>query len=459
MYQRSFRRLFRLSAIAAVVLMLPLLACAQGEEAASPQDDFALVWEAWTQIEEHYASPSDLNSEAATAGAVERLMILGDIRPYPFLADVGRTRGQAPAGVPPDLRDLWRAIAMFRLERDEFDKDVLVEAVLDGVIDGMGDPSSVFLTAEQYPMAKERFDTRREGSYLGIGTSVIDDDGDLRLSPFGGSQAEKAGVEDGDVLLAVDGMSVAGQPIASVVDLVRGPSGTKITLQLRRQGEPEPVELDVFRESVELSTVSSRLTPGGIGHIWVSRFSDATGDQVYSALESLKQFDMLALILDLRSNPGGSASAAGEVAGQFLPPGSLFRYVEDRDGARTEDLIADDLTRLELDDLLIAVLVNGRTSGEAEAVAVALQDADRAFVVGTPTIGEGSSYDFVELSDGSALYIPISRWYPASGRWLGGSGIKPDMLVFFEEEEQGYGGESQFNRAYEYLDGQLPPFR
>jgi carboxyl-terminal processing protease len=112
-----------------------------------------------------------------------------------------------------------------------------------------------------------------------------------------------------------------------------------------------------------------------------------------------------------------------------------------------------------LDDLLIAVLVNDRTSGEAEAVAVALQDADRAFVVGTPTVGEGSSYDFVELSDGSALYIPISRWYPASGRWLGGSGIKPDMLVFFEEEEQGYGGESQFNRAYEYLDGQLPPFR
>ena len=459
MFHRSCRRLLRLSIIAVFLLTLSLLACTQVEETASPENELDLVWEAWTAIEENYASPSQLDAESATAGVLERLMRLGEISPYPFLTDVGRARGQTPPGVPPDLRDVWRGIAMFRLENPDFAQPVLVEAVLDGMVRGLGDPSAGFVTAEQYPMAQEQLESSQEGSYLGIGTGISNDNGELRLSPFRDSQAEKAGVEEGDVLLAVDGIPVAGQAMDSIAERVRGPAGTKVTLQLRRTGEPDPVELDVFRENVELNTINSRLVPGGIGHIWISRFSDATGDQVYSALEELDQYDMLALILDLRSNPGGSAAAASEVAGQFLPPGSLFRYVEDREDARTEDRIMEDVTRLDLEDISIAVLVNDRTSGEAEALAAALQEAERVFVVGTPTFGEGSSYDFVELSDGSALYIPTTRWYAPSGHWLGESGLTPDMLVPFEEEEEGYGGESQFNRAYEYLDDMLPPFR
>jgi carboxyl-terminal processing protease len=191
----------------------------------------------------------------------------------------------------------------------------------------------------------------------------------------------------------------------------------------------------------------------------ISRFRDNTGDQVLSALESLNQFQMLALILDLRTNPGGSAEAAGEVAGQFLPTGTLFRSVEGRDGIRTEELIVEDVNRLDLDNLLMAVLVNDQTIGEAEAVAGALQDAGRAFVVGIETFGEGSNYSFVELSNNSAMYLPTSRWFTPSGLWLGGKGITPDLVVDSEPEDQGFGGESQFNRAYEHLGAQLPPFR
>ena len=128
-------------------------------------------------------------------------------------------------------------------------------------------------------------------------------------------------------------------------------------------------------------------------------------------------------------------------------------------GKRTEETIDSNENRLDLDDLLIAVLVNGETVSEAETLAGALQDAGRATLFGMPTFGDASAYEFVELSNGSAMYLPVSRWYTPSGKLLGKSGLKPDFEVLSEPERDGYGGESQFNRAYEFLDGQLPPFR
>jgi C-terminal processing protease CtpA/Prc len=133
--------------------------------------------------------------------------------------------------------------------------------------------------------------------------------------------------------------------------------------------------------------------------------------------------------------------------------------VEDGAGGRTELTIDPDEGRLDLDDLLIAVLVNGQTAREAEAVAAALQDSGRATLFGTNTFGDASAYEFVELSDGSAMYLPVSRRYAPSGKLLEKAGLTPDVLVRSVPEAEGFGGESQFNRAYEFLDGQLPPFR
>ena len=168
---------------------------------------------------------------------------------------------------------------------------------------------------------------------------------------------------------------------------------------------------------------------------------------------------MLALIFDLRFNSGGSEEAAAEVAGLFLPPGDLFRLVEGKDGVRTEHRFPEDRNRLSLDDLLIATLVDEQTVGEAEAVAAALQESGRTTVVGVPTFGEGSGYDFVELSDGSALYMPVNRWYTPKGSWVGEDRVQPDVLVEYEEVPIGPAGEMQFNTAYEFLDSRLPLFR
>ena len=390
---------------------------------------------------------------------MSRIMGLIDVAPYPFLTDVGRMRGQPPVGVPGELVDLWRAVAKYQSTNPEFDPSSIAGAVVAGLVGGLGDSSAVFLDDVQYPLAKESLEGGIEGTYLGIGSRVVSQDGQIVLFPFAGSPAESAGVLPGDILFSVGGASVIGQGVEEVVDQVAGPKGTKVELEVIRIGEPAPVLLEVFRGDIELQSVASQLIPGGIAYLRISRFRENTGEQVFSALEALNRFDMLALVLDIRTNPGGSSEAAKITAGQFLPEGTVFGYEEGSDGERTELTIDPDENRLDLDDLLIAVLVNEQTAREAETVAAALQDAGRATLFGTNTFGDASAYEFVELSDGSAMYLPVYRRYTPSGKLLERTGLTPDVEVQSVTESEGFGGESQFNRAYEFLDGQLPLFR
>ena len=447
-------------AIIAVLAVIPaLLACSSSSDSEDPSDGLALVWEAWEQINQNYAGSGALDADPVVSGAMRMVLDQVDVAPYPFLTEIGRMRGQPPSHVPGELVDLWRAVAKHKAANPDFDPSSVAEVAVAGMLDGLGDPSAIFLTAREYPLAKENLENSVEGSYLGIGARVVSQDGQIVLFPFSNSPAVSAGIEPGDILVAVAGELVVGQGIQEIVGKVAGPEGTKVSLQVLRSGEPEPVDIGVFRGPIELPSVASQLIPGGIGYMRISRFRDNTGEQVLSALESLNRFDLLALIIDIRANPGGSPEAAKATAGQFLPDGSVFGYSEGRDGKRTEETIDSNENRLDLDDLLIAVLVNGETVSEAETLAGALQDAGRATLFGMPTFGDASAYEFVELSNGSAMYLPVSRWYTPSGKLLGKSGLKPDFEVLSEPERDGYGGESQFNRAYEFLDGQLPPFR
>lgn len=453
----SFPRLVVI--FAALVAILAFVACSSSSDSEEPSDGLALVWEAWEQISQNYASWDSLDADLMVSGAMRRILDQLDVAPYPFLTEIGRIRGQPPSHVPGELADLWRAVAKHKAANPDFDPSTIAEIAVAGMLEGLGDSSAVFLTATEYPLAKESLEGSIEGSYLGIGARVVSQDGQIMLFPFSGSPAESAGIEPGDILLAVAGEVVVGQGTREVVGKVAGPEGTKVSLQVFRTGEPEPVEVEVFRGPIELPSVASQLIPGGIGYMRISRFFDNTGEQVFSALGSMNRFDLLALIIDIRTNPGGSPEAAKEAAGQFLPDGSVFGYLEGRDGKRTEETIDPNENRLNLDGLLIAVLVNGDTAREAETLAGALQDSGRATLFGTPTFGDASAYDFVELSNGSAMYLPVFRWYTPSGTLLSKAGLKPDFEVESEPESEGYGGESQFNRAYEFLDGQLPPFR
>ena len=457
-----YRRGFVLGLIVLLfILSLVVVGCSANVDGSqdSEGDDLTLVWEAWYVLNANYAAPQSLDRDAVAGGVIKRIMDIGDIAPYPFLTDLGRMRGQVPATVPEELIDVWRVSQAYRQDASNVEAEEFQRVLIQGMMDSLPGPSSAYLSPEQLPEAQDQLERNLRGSYLGIGASVVAQDGQILLFPFTDSPAEKAGIEQGDSLLAVDGSPIGDATPSEVGDRVRGPEGTKVLLKLQRQSELEPLELEVFRGNVELDTVASQLVQGGIGYVRVTQFRDNTGGQVFEALERLKRFDMLALILDLRRNSGGSAEAAAEVGAQFLPSGSTFRQVEDKTGKRQQQLVPEDIDLISMEGLPVAVLVDGRTFSEAEALAAALQQAGRVQVVGESTFGEGSSYEFVELSDGSALYLPTSRWFTADGSWVGDGPVQPDVFVEYEEVPFGVGGERQFNAAYDLLDEQLPLFR
>ena len=452
-----------------ILLSLVLLAatsCSQGgptgaDEAgdSSETEGMALVWEAWDVLVDNYAAPEALDEAAVAGGAINRIMALGDVEPYPFLVQVGRMRGQVPDHVPDGMVDVWKATQLYGAENPDGIDDEVATMLIRGLVEALPERAAGYLTAEQVPEAREQLGRLTEGSYVGIGSRVESRDGRILLHPFPDSPAEKAGVEPGDVLTAVERQPVGEATPREIGDRIKGEEGTKVLLTLERESEPEPLELEVFRGNVELQSISTRLTQGGIGYLRIHRFRDNTGPQVFDALEELKRFDALALILDLRFNPGGSADAAAEVTSQLLAPGDVFMMTEGRDGVSGEHLLPEDDRRLSLEELPVAVLIDDQTIGEAEAVAAALHEAGRATLVGMPSSGEGSTYELVHLSDGSAVYIPTSRWFTPAGNWVGDRPLQPDILVEYEEILGGPGGEMQFNTAYEYLDSQLPLFR
>jgi carboxyl-terminal processing protease len=321
-----------------------------------------------------------------------------------------------------------------------------VQAAIAGMISGLGESSAGFIRAEDYAAAQESL----AGSYQGIGARIAVDHDQVLLFPQENGPAAKAGLQSGDVLLAVGEQSVTGRSVRDLIDKVKGPAGTSVKLTVERAGNSGPLEYHVLRGNVEIPSVDDfRLMPGGIGYISIAEFKGNTGDKVRSTLEALKGANVLGLILDLRSNPGGSVEAARQVVSQFLPPGGLFTYEINRVGQRKEWPVLEG--GLAVQGLPMVVLVDEESASITEAVAGALQDAHRALVMGTSTSGKGSTNTLVQLSDGSAIYLPTARWYTPSGRLVEGTGIQPDRWVPFQRESRSLGGERQLNQAYDYL--------
>ena len=317
----------------------------------------------------------------------------------------------------------------------------------------LGDTSARHLTTEAYTRAQEDL----TGSYEGIGAIVqIQNDDPTILAIMDGSPAQRAGLQAGDTILNVDGQPVKDIPIDEVVEQVKGPSGTKVALLIDREGEEESREINVTRAAIDIPSVDVQLLPGGIGYLYIAEFRENTYDEVLDSLERLSTTDFLALILDLRGNPGGSLEAARKVASQFVSDG-LFMYQIDQQGTRTDWLIEEG--GIATKDLPIAIIVNTFTASAAEAVAGALQARKRATLMGTETFGKGLAGVYRVLTDGSAIYLPVAQWFTPNGRLFQGKGIEPDIEVVLTAEDQASGRDSQLIEAYNHLDSRLPPFR
>ena len=295
---------------------------------------------------------------------------------------------------------------------DSLDDAALNRKTVDGLLRELRDPNSVFLNSDRFKRLKER----TQGNYTGVGVRVdLRDEWPTVTTAFPDSPAEQAGIEIGDRLVEVGRQSVHGWTVDEVTRLVRGPPGTSVDLVFARPGVNARMSVTLVRRDVRLRAVPrSTMLERGIGYVAVSEFSETVADEVRQAVDSLRGAGMQGLILDLRGNPGGLLDMGVKVSDLFLDPGQVIVTVKGRT-AESVAVFKDEQPQA-WKELPIVVLVNGGSASAAEIVAGALQDHDRAVLVGNGTYGKGSAQSVFQVDGGGALKLTTAKWFTPSGR-------------------------------------------
>lgn len=329
---------------------------------------------------------------------------------------------------------------------NDYDKNQLKEGIYKGMIDGLGDKYSEYFSAEEFKQVM--LDT--EGIFYGIGAYIaMDPETEIcRITEvMDDSPAEAAGLQDLDYIYMVDGVSTQGLESSEVVNMIKGEEGTIVHLTIIRDGEDEPLEYDIARGRVETQSVGYTMLDDNIGYIDIVTFDVVTSDQFTDALVTLKGQGARGIIIDVRSNLGGSMESAIEILRQILPQG-LIVYTEDKNGQRDE-IYCDGSKELELP---LVVLTNQYSASASEILTGAIKDYGKGTIVGTTTYGKGIVQKLIPFTDGSAVKLTTSKYYTPSGVCIHGTGIEPDINVEFDMDAYKKDGtDTQFNAAVDEI--------
>ncbi len=327
---------------------------------------------------------------------------------------------------PDSIRVFWQA--WDRIEKHFYGEIPSARERTYGAVRGsltqLGDPYTVFVEPHEHELERDQM----RGSYGGIGVSLWRDmEGQVLLSPYPDSPAERAGIREDDILLAINGDEVTAEDSLSAIESdLHGETGTPVTLTL-----PHHPSLVITRAEVEVPSVSWRALAQepAIAHLRVERFTERTTEEVSTALQEMQTGQISGLILDLRDNTGGLLSPAIEVADQFLESVVIMRQVT----GEQERVFRGHAGGLGANVALV-VLINGNTASAAEIVAGALQDHGRATLIGQPTFGKGSVQHIYELSDGSSLHVTTAVWLTPKRHQINQRGLTPDILAPADEQ-------------------------
>ncbi len=304
----------------------------------------------------------------------------------------------------------------------DIDEEKLKEGAIKGYVEGLGDKYTEYIPKKE--MQDYMADTT--GNFVGIGIYMVQDteaNKIMVLSPIKGAPAEKAGIQPGDYITAVDGVQYTGEQMTEASNKIKGEEGSKVKLEIQRG--TETLNFEITRENVKVNPVEGEVLENNIGYISFSSFDDGTAEEFKAKYEELANKGIKSLIIDLRNNGGGIVDEALEIANYILDKDSVILYEVDKNNNETEEKTTDD----PIINMPIVVLTNENTASSSEILAGALKDHGKAKIVGTKTYGKGVIQQLLTLPDGSGLKITSEEYLTPNKTKINGVGIEPDETV------------------------------
>ncbi|GAA0368313.1 S41 family peptidase [Bacillus horti] len=335
------------------------------------------------------------------------------------------------SSVTPDVEEQFnKIIEAYEIIRGnyvlEVDETKLLEGAIEGMLNTLDDPYSVYMD----PETAEQFKSSLQSSFEGIGAEVMMQNGKVTIvAPIRGAPAEKAGLRPNDQILSVNGESLDGIDLQRAVLKIKGPKGTEAVLEVERPGVAEPITITVIRDEIPLHTVYSETIQAEgktLGLIELTSFAQKTAEDFKTALTELEGQNMDGLIIDVRGNPGGYLDAVREIGKLIVPNEAVITKIQNRDG---DKLGVYRSTLKDPKPYPITILVDEGSASASEILAAALQEAGHYKVVGTKSFGKGTVQSSVELKDSSEIKITIAKWLTPDENWVHGEGVQPDIVV------------------------------
>lgn len=346
---------------------------------------------------------------------------------------------------------VWRLLVNNYINPEELGTQKLVTGAVQGLVNAIGDPYTLYMT----PQENTEFRDSLSGHLQGIGAELSVQDGDITIvSPIKGSPAEKAGLLPEDVIIEVNGESIEGKTLQDAVTRIRGKKGTSVTLTVLRESADDLLSFTIVRDDITVPSTEYEVKTSGsgsVGILTINQFGTETVGEVQGILEQIDPASLKGLVIDLRFNGGGYLEGAVDIVSMFLREGKVVS-VERRNAEPQRHYVSG---RPILPDLPLVILQNQASASASEIVAGALQDHDRAKIIGMTSFGKGTVQEVIDLPGGSSLRVTIAKWLTPDGRDLGKEGVVPDIEVDRTQQDIEAGLDPQMNATLEWvLDGE-----
>jgi len=348
-----------------------------------------------------------------------------------------------------NYENVWSTILDRYLESETIDRGEVLDQSIKGMVKALDDPYSSYMNPDETEMFMSDLDSELEGigAVLGMEETRV-----VVETPLKGSPAEAAGLQTGDIIVAVDGNDIADQSLLEVVKQIRGPKGTKVKLNIVREDSKEALEIVITRDEITIDSVTYE-QQDDLFYISINQFSDDTLKEFQTAATTALLNGSKGIILDLRFNGGGYLDSAVHILGEFLEVNQPAVQMKGKTPQTNRTINTNGPSRLA--DIPVVVLINQASASASEIVAGTLQDFGKAIVVGQTSYGKGTVQDVIPFQDGSTLRITIAKWLTGRGQDINDNGITPDFIVDITEQNVADEFDSQLEKAREILKGKI----